>query len=82
MKSLIEIQEDINEYKKTGASVGELSDTYHSFNDLYKHRCILTAALFRQLPFTWKSKIHDDGTMFDDMFIVGVTTPDGSATYH
>ena len=30
----------------------------------------------------WKSRKHHDGTMFDGMFIVGIETPDGQATYH
>ena len=77
-----EIQEEINKLHETGEHVGSLNDTYHSFDELYDHRCILTAALFRNIPFTWKSKIHEDGSMFDGMFIVGVTTPDGDATYH
>lgn len=77
-----EIQEEINMLKENGKSVGELSDGYHTFNELYKHRCILTAALFRMVPYTWKAKVHDDRTMFDGMFIVGVCTPEGHATYH
>ncbi len=79
---LKEIQQEINKYHQDGRSVGELSDTYHTFNELYKHRCILTAAVLRNAPFAWKSRVHEDGTMFDGMFIVGVTTPDGDATYH
>ena len=30
----------------------------------------------------WKSRKHHDGTMYDDMFIVGIETPEGQATYH
>lgn len=75
-KHITYIHDELNQH------VGELSDTYHSFDDLYKHRLVLTAALFRNIPFTWKARIHEDGTMFDGMFIVGVTTPDGDATYH
>lgn len=30
----------------------------------------------------WKSKLHDTGDMFDGMFIVGINTPEGQATYH
>ena len=30
----------------------------------------------------WKSKLHDDGTMFKDYFIVGITTEEGEYTYH
>ena len=81
---LQEIQDLINKYKKDNPdeSVGELSDTYHSFNDLYKHRTILTALAFRFLPYAWKSRQHEDGTMYDGMFIVGAPTPDGMITYH
>ena len=79
---LKEIQDQINEYKKSGSSVGELSDTYHSFNDLYEHRVVLTALAFMNIPYAWKSKKHEDGSMFDGMFIVGAPTPDGIITYH
>ena len=30
----------------------------------------------------WKSWKHDDGTMFDNYFIVGITTEEGDYTYH
>ena len=30
----------------------------------------------------WKSKLHYDGTMYDDYFIVGLFTPEGDFTYH
>ena len=83
-RKLEAIQNMINEYKKENPdeSVGELSDTHHSFNDLYKHRTVLTALAFRCLPYAWKSRKHEDGTMFDGMFIVGAPTPDGMITYH
>lgn len=32
--------------------------------------------------YCWKSKLHDDGTMFDGYFIVGIKTLEGMATYH
>lgn len=76
------LNKKIQEIKENGQHVGSISDGYHTFDELYHHRAILTASLFRQIPFTWKAKIHEDGTMFDDMFIVGVVTPDGHATYH
>ena len=31
---------------------------------------------------SWKSLLHDDGTMYNDYFIVGITTPKGNFTYH
>ena len=84
---LKKIQDQIDKYKKDNpnASVGEISDTYHSFNDLYKHRTILTALAFMYLPYAWKSKKHEDNDtnpMYDGMFIVGAPTPSGMFTYH
>lgn len=66
------------------AITGETSDGFHTFNELYEHRAMLTAALASLVPYdvVWKSKLHHDGTMFDGMFIVGFETPDGTATYH
>ena len=83
-KKLKEIQDMIDKYKKENPeeSVGELSDTYHTFDELYDHRAVLTALAFRCLPYAWKSRKHEDGTMFDGMFIVGAPTPDGMITYH
>lgn len=80
---LKDIQDQINSYKTNGdKSVGELSDTFHSFNDLYDHRMVLTALAFMNLPYAWKSKKHEDGSMYDNMFIVGAATPDGIVSYH
>ena len=30
----------------------------------------------------WKARKHHDGSMYDGMFIVGIETPEGQATYH
>lgn len=67
--------------KKEG--LGELSDGYHTFDELYHHRAVLFAVLCSKFKSkAWKSKFHDDGTMYDGMFIVGINTPMGQATYH
>lgn len=64
-------------------NIGEFSDGYHTFNELYHHRAILFAVICNQFKnLAWKSKLHSDGTMYDDMFIVGINTPQGTATYH
>jgi len=69
--------------KDGGDVTGDTSDGYHTFNELYEHRHALFAALLRCYPTeAWKSKKHDDGTMFDGWFIAGIHTPDGNATYH
>lgn len=62
---------------------GWISDGYHTFDELYSHRTALLAALVRTLPkFSWKSRKHADGTMYDNMFIVGMNFPNGTITYH
>lgn len=67
-----------------GAEInGETSDGYHTFNELYHHRAVLFSVVVAANSGTaWKSKLHHDGTMYDGMFIVGVDTPKGQATYH
>lgn len=62
---------------------GDTSDGYHTFNELYDHRAKLFSVIVRFLKDrAWKSKLHHDGTMYEGMFIVGVYTPQGQATYH
>lgn len=62
---------------------GETSDGYHTFNELYHHRAVLFSVIVANYPErAWKAKKHHDGTMYDGMFIVGIETPDGQATYH
>lgn len=62
---------------------GETSDGYHTFNELYHHRAVLFSVIVSSFSDrAWKSKLHADGTMYDGMFIVGIKTPDGQATYH
>lgn len=62
---------------------GNTSDGYHTFNELYHHRAVLFSVIVKIFADrAWKSKLHADGTMYDGMFIVGIETPDGQATYH
>lgn len=62
---------------------GDTSDGYHTFNELYHHRAVLFSVVVAAFPDkAWKSKAHHDGTMYDHMFIVGIGTPEGQATYH
>ena len=62
---------------------GDTSDGYHTFNELYHHRAVLFSVICNERPdIAWKSKKHHDGTMYDGMFIVGIDTPEGQATYH
>lgn len=62
---------------------GEISDGFHTFNELYHHRATLFSVICNIFyDRAWKSKKHSDGTMYDGMFIVGINTPNGQATYH
>lgn len=67
--------------------MGEVSDGYHTFNQLYHQRAVLFACIVNQNKNkAWKSFKHSDGKYcFDsngEWFIVGVDTPQGSYTYH
>lgn len=62
---------------------GDLSDGYHTYNELYHHRAVLFSVIVNQnKSISWKSKKHHDGTMYDGMFIVGIDTPQGQYSYH
>jgi hypothetical protein len=73
-KSYIEIPKE---------GIGEVSDGYHTFNELYHHRAVLFSIICNQnKDKAWKSKSHHDGTMYENMFIVGINTLEGQYTYH
>lgn len=62
---------------------GQTSDGYHTFDELYYHRMILFSVICGQnKERAWKSLLHADGTMYDDYFIVGITTDSGDYSYH
>lgn len=68
-----------------GIRTSEITDGYHTFGELYGHRCALTAALAQLLP-SWRSKAHHPlgDPMFEGgYFIVGIDLPTvGTVTYH
>jgi hypothetical protein len=60
-----------------------ISDTHHSFKELYDHRTILFSIICNEHPdIAFKTKKHEDETMFDDMFLAQIETPAGSYSYH
>ena len=62
---------------------GQISDGYHTFDELYFHRMVLFSVIcMTYRDKAWKSWKHHDGTMYDDYFIVGIDTPKGQYTYH
>ena len=59
------------------------SDGYHTFDELYHHRAVLFSVIVaNHRGIAWKARKHHDGTMYEGMFIVGIDTPWGQASYH
>ena len=65
---------------------GEISDGYHTFNELYYYRMLYNAAFFNLLPKEWvhKSKRHHDGEecFGGGWFIVMANLPTGQISNH
>lgn len=79
-----------NEY----ADVGDVSDGYHTFDELYEFRMLYNAAFFNNLAYLYdeylagarpvKSKRHSDGELCfgGDWFVVVVDLPTGQISNH
>lgn len=64
--------------------MGQVSDGYHTFDELYEHRCLLFMMVMCANPkWSWVSKKHHDNSEWDGWFIAGFEHPysDG-ITYH
>jgi len=71
----------------------EISDGYHTFDDLYDHRLTLWIAYCKLWDsarsqsvwkteegprfYVWRSKLHSDGSSYDGWFVLGIMPPDG-----
>ena len=63
--------------------LSDISDGHHTFKELYEHRHQLFIALMKIRPgMSWRSKRHEDGTMYDDWFIAGMRLTTGDISYH
>jgi hypothetical protein len=68
---------------KLPCEVGDVSDGFHTFNELYAHRHALFCALANTRPnWSWRSKLHSDGTMMEGWFIAGMKLSSGQISYH
>lgn len=75
--------DNINQQINKLSDKGKISDGSHTFDELYHHRMILFAVICNSHPQrAWKSWKHSDGSMFDNYFIVGISTPEGNYSYH
>ena len=72
--------------QKDPTDKGEISDGYHTFNELYYYRMLYNAAFFNLLPKEWvhKSKKHHDGEecFGGGWFIVMAQLPTGQISNH
>lgn len=64
-------------------STKDLADNYYTVRELYEHRLALFKIICHTYPdLAWKTRKHFDGSMFNDSFLAGITTPLGDASYH
>lgn len=93
MKTAKAINQSIDFGKKSGRlDTNLISDTYHTFGELYEHRVQLFVTLcnlaYRShgngaYGIPWKSKLHHDGTSWAGWFIAGIGTEKGKQiSYH
>lgn len=67
------------------SDIGDVSDGYHTFNDLYHQRAVLFATIVNTYPeLSWKTIRHEDGELCfgGGWFLVTIETPDGAYGYH
>lgn len=78
-----EVMQEAADY--CGVEIGDLSDGFHTFNSLYRQRCVLFATLVNLFhEHSWKSRKHEDGKpcFGGGWFVVCIDTPDGPYSYH
>lgn len=84
----MELEKELNQMieklaQQSLIDTNKISDGYHTFDELYEHRAKLFSIICNMnKDISWKSRLHDDGTMIEGMFIVGINTELGHATYH
>ena len=62
--------------------VGEVSDGFHSFNELYEHRYVLFLSFAKGNPGAFKTRRDDSGEEWSGWFILGINTRHGQISYH
>lgn len=85
-RELLRVLDLINSLQQEETDIGEVSDGYHTFNELYYYRMLYNAAFFNLLPKEWvhKSKRHYDGEecFGGGWFIVMANLPTGQVSNH
>lgn len=81
-----DVKDIIDSLQQEQTDMGEVSDGYHTFNELYYYRMLYNAAFFNLLPKEWvhKSKKHHTGEecFGGGWFIVMANLPTGQVSNH
>lgn len=85
-QELVWMKDFILSLQQEQTDMGEVSDGYHTFNELYYYRMLYNAAFFNLLPKEWvhKSKRHHTGEecFGGGWFIVMANLPTGQISNH
>lgn len=71
--------------KNSICNLNVFSEESYTLNELYHQRAVLTSLFVNENPnICWKSLRHHkaDTPIYDGMFVVGIETPFGIATFH
>jgi hypothetical protein len=64
------------EVEMPAETVDQVSDGYHTFDELYEHRHLLYLSMLKTDLFSgWRALKHADGSTYDGWFIVGASVP-------
>jgi len=76
-------QDGTRHMRVTTRDAGQISDGYHTFDELYRHRHLLFFALLMQHSSSaYKSRLHHDGSNHEGYFVAGCDLCPGVITYH
>ncbi len=83
------MEKTINEFiqflkkEKSDFHAGNISDGFHTFDELYEHRVALFIALCRAYrPHAWKTRYHSNGEEWEGWFILGLFSEEGKQITH
>lgn len=64
-------------------TIGQISDGYHTFDELYEHRIELWIKLCHGSYGAWRTQTHSDGSCWEGWFVLGLGREQGKQiTYH
>lgn len=73
-------------YRVPVTNTDDVSDGYHTFGELYEHRCLLWAWIVSTIGHAsgtgFKTRKDSQGNEIDGWFIAGMHRPSGQLTYH